>query len=136
MTNKITTYAELTELVKEIAILENALHPKGKWKYDELGSSIWCESKNGYMVADVRGWGHLTGGGALNLPGDEASKIQNNTGELIAKVPDMISALMFAEKRIHTLNRVLKHNGIELVDSVDGHLPRQSIKDFLAEGEK
>lgn len=33
----------------------------------------------------TRGWGHLTGCGALNLPGHEAAKIQDDFGEWIVK---------------------------------------------------
>ena len=33
---------------------------------------------NGKMVLLARGWGHLTGGGALNLPPDVAEKIQDD----------------------------------------------------------
>lgn len=38
----------------------------------------------GHRVCDLRGWGFLTGGGACNLPEDEASKIQDKMGEQIA----------------------------------------------------
>lgn len=33
----------------------------------------------------IRGWGHLTGCGALNLPDHEAAKIQDDFGEWIVK---------------------------------------------------
>lgn len=33
----------------------------------------------------IRGWGHLTGCGALNLPSHEAAKIQDDFGEWIVK---------------------------------------------------
>jgi hypothetical protein len=38
----------------------------------------------GHRVCDMRGWGFLTGGGSLNLPEDEAAKIQDAMGEKIA----------------------------------------------------
>lgn len=33
----------------------------------------------------IRGWGHLTGCGALNLPPEEAIEIQDDFGEWIVK---------------------------------------------------
>lgn len=47
--------------------------------------------KDGYVSIDginimlLRGWGHLTGCGALNLPPKEAAKIQDDFGEWIVK---------------------------------------------------
>ena len=41
---------------------------------------------NGNLLCDVRGWGRLTGGGAMRLSDDEAAKIQDEYGEHIAKV--------------------------------------------------
>lgn len=38
----------------------------------------------GHRVCDLRGWGFLTGGGACNLPDEEASKIQDAMGDKIA----------------------------------------------------
>jgi hypothetical protein len=38
----------------------------------------------GHRVFDVRGWGFLTGGNSLNLPEDEAAKIQDAIGERVA----------------------------------------------------
>lgn len=51
-----------------------------------LGLARWenVESKGQYILADgkpiliIRGWGHLTGCGALNLPSEEAAKIQDD----------------------------------------------------------
>lgn len=40
---------------------------------------------DGINVMLIRGWGHLTGEGALNLPYREASKIQDDFGEWIVK---------------------------------------------------
>lgn len=33
----------------------------------------------------IRGWGHLIGVGGLNLPGEQAAKIQNDFGEWVVK---------------------------------------------------
>ncbi len=45
------------------------------------------------MVCQIRGWGHLTGVGALNLPEDEAIAIQEANGKLIAAAPDLLAVL-------------------------------------------
>lgn len=49
------------------------------WGVDEFGSSC--------MVADIRGWGYLTGrGSALALSDNEAIAAQRKTAEFIAKL--------------------------------------------------
>lgn len=40
---------------------------------------------DGINVILIRGWGHLTGRGALNLSPEEAAKIQDDFGEWIVK---------------------------------------------------
>lgn len=42
-------------------------------------------SINGINILIIRGWGHLTGCGALNLSAKEAAKIQDDFGEWIMK---------------------------------------------------
>lgn len=54
---------------------------KRKLNYDGAGQV----SIDGINVMCLRGWGHLTGCGALNLPDREASKIQDDFGEWIVK---------------------------------------------------
>lgn len=39
---------------------------------------------DGAVIILIRGWGHLTGGGGLNLPADEAARIQDEFGNFIA----------------------------------------------------
>lgn len=53
---------------------------KHEVRYDKRIVSI-----NGANIIRIRGWGHLTGGGALNLPDHEAAKIQDDFGEWIVK---------------------------------------------------
>ena len=43
-------------------------------------------------ICDVRGWGYLTGGGALGLPHDQALAIQEANARLIAAAPDLYTA--------------------------------------------
>lgn len=54
---------------------------KGEIKY----SGDCFISINGVNVMLIRGWGHLTGCGALKLPSEEAIKIQDDFGEWIVK---------------------------------------------------
>ena len=53
---------------------------KQEVKYDKGIVSI-----NGFNIMRIRGWGHLTGCGALNLPPEEAAKSQDDFGEWIVK---------------------------------------------------
>lgn len=48
------------------------------FRYDRDGTMIL--DSNGHMIVDVRGWGFLTGQGALALSDEEAAKIQDGLG--------------------------------------------------------
>lgn len=67
------------------------------WVYDSHGQFI----KSASLVADnllrLRGWGHLTGGGALNLSKEEAEKLQDALGSLITKLPQMVAYIQAAQ---------------------------------------
>lgn len=47
-------------------------------------------------VADVRGWGYLTGQGAANLGREEADKIFQANARLIAAAPELFRSLKVA----------------------------------------
>lgn len=68
----------------------------GDWQQGDSGF-IWSESLKGgdCHVADVRGWGYLTGKGegALGLSPDTASRIQHEVGALLSAAPDLYEAL-------------------------------------------
>lgn len=55
------------------------------WKYVTEGVHV-VDTKEGHPIADIRGWGWLTGrgGGACALSEGEAREIQNGWGQLIA----------------------------------------------------
>lgn len=59
-----------------------------KKPYSEILGSVWVnEVVNGQAkVLDVRGWGHLTGSGALNLPHEYAEKMQDQFASLVVKL--------------------------------------------------
>lgn len=62
------------------------------WKFDEIGASQGCPrvvELDESPVADLRGWGHLTGTGGLHLSHEEATEIQNERGRLMARAPGM-----------------------------------------------
>lgn len=52
------------------------------FRYDS--GMIW--SADQARVLDVRGWGHLTGGGAHGLPEEKAAAIQDEFGEHVAQL--------------------------------------------------
>lgn len=60
------------------------------WKHDGLG--IYIFGNDSSMIAEIRGWGHLTG--KLNLPHNEAVSIQSNTADFIAHAPEDIAFLL------------------------------------------
>ena len=51
-------------------------------------------------VAECRGWGHLTGGGALGLPSDQAAQIQDANARLIAAAPQLLRACLMAREEL------------------------------------
>ena len=57
---------------------------KKPFVYDDYGYSIM--DANGNKVIDVRGWGYLTGKGALGYSSDKAKGIQDNIGRHIAQM--------------------------------------------------
>lgn len=68
----------------------------GPWRADDRGQYIWAEpEQSAFMVAQTRGWGHLTGHGAnaLGLPFEEAVAIQEANANLIAAAPELLAAL-------------------------------------------
>jgi hypothetical protein len=56
------------------------------------------------MVAGIRGWGHLTGKGAMGLPESEAVMIQVANSHLIAAAPDLLRELENARGVIHAID--------------------------------
>lgn len=75
---------------------EQVRHTPGPWSVDAMSMHVSAKDSKGYMrIADIRGWGHLTGNGygALGLPDVEAAAIQKANAHLIAAAPDMLAAL-------------------------------------------
>lgn len=100
-------------------------HTKGPWEVDEDGLAV--RALNGQMkVADIRGWGYLTGKGTLGLDHDEATRIQFANGYVMAAAPDMLEALM-------RIAHEIPPNGEDFVHFVD-RIARAAIA--KAEGKK
>lgn len=84
--------------LREIAERARRHHAPGRWSRGP-GAYIWAPSLKGgdNHVADVRGWGYLTGRGhgALGLSSEEAMKTQDAWGEHIATFcPEVVLALL------------------------------------------
>lgn len=66
-------------------------HTKGPWSSDNFGMKVFATKSpygHGPMnVADVRGWGHLTGSGACRFDEKKATAIQYANARLIAAAP-------------------------------------------------
>ena len=72
-----------------VGAVVSAAHTPGPWNvgfcaYDVLAGDM--------KICDIRGWGHLTGKGALGLPYEQAEAIQNANALLIAAAPDLLAA--------------------------------------------
>lgn len=65
----------------------------GPWKMDAEAFSVWADTPGDFKIADIRGWGYLTGRGGLNLADEKAEAIQRANGNLIAASPDLYEAL-------------------------------------------
>lgn len=57
---------------------------KPPFKYDEMGNYIF--DSEGNMIVDVRGWGFLTGIGAMGYDQEKAMRIQDGIGHRIARI--------------------------------------------------
>ncbi len=76
----------------------------GPWKWDRLNFIL---SEEGMMVAEVRGWGHLTS--IKKLPENEAFRQQENNGLLIAHARTDIPLLLAEIDRLTADRAVLKN---------------------------
>lgn len=70
----------------------------GPWKYDDMGY-IWQDrDTHAMMIAEIRGWGHLTSCDMMEE--DDARTQQDVNGRLLAAAPDLLEACRFAFSEI------------------------------------
>lgn len=83
----------------EITPLElKALDAYGyNWRYVPEGQHIQSNGLVADNILRLRGWGNLTGSGALNLSREEAEQLQDALGTLIAKLPQLVAAYQAAQ---------------------------------------
>ncbi len=70
-------------------------HTPGPWRVVGPLDAIFSDDPYGHgsmRVADVRGWGHLTGDGGCRLEHAPAVAIQQANAALIAAAPDLLAA--------------------------------------------
>lgn len=80
-------------------------HTPLPWRESDFGGTIYADNvpKGGPMrVADVRGWGYLTG--ALGLPHEVAAAIQQANADLIVRCVNSHDELITALRRIRSLD--------------------------------
>lgn len=79
-----TTAEAQARALKRAALGKTLLHWKLPFRYIPDGQVIVDAADN--RIADVRGWGFLTGKGseALGMKGENAERIQDQVGEAIA----------------------------------------------------
>lgn len=109
------------------------------WKLNEhCKTMIWTEGDpygHGQMrIADIRGWGHLTGQGACRFSEDKAAAIQDANAELIVRSVNSHQALIEALKGLvacctdetGAISPEPHHRGLWLMAMVTA---RQALKD-------
>ena len=70
----------------------SAAFTPGPWKAHGNGWEVRaCDDQ--MKVCDIRGWGYLTGGGAMNLPENEAVAVQKANEALIAAAPELYNGV-------------------------------------------
>lgn len=99
--------------IEELKRLAEAATP-GPWEYQQLGQSIYAESVGGcrlekskFMLADIRGWGHLQ-----YIP-DGAAKQDANGAYIAATSPDVVLSLISQIERLKAEAELFaKHVGL------------------------
>lgn len=106
-----------------VAVADAPKHTPGPWITGNHWPVGWIMAegveKGPMHVADIRGWGYLTGRGhgALGLSHEDAAAIQDANGRLIAAAPELLDAarlaLQIAESTIRS-----EFDGTSMVDGL------------------
>ena len=97
----------------------SAQHTPGPWRVAEPTGFIYAANPyigHDMLVAQVRGWGHLTGtgGGGCAFDEDKAIAIQEANARLIAAAPDLLAALKEAENALADYIPTIEKTGASL----------------------
>lgn len=90
-------------------------HTPGPWLFSpELGWVLTDSGRYGVPgemhIADVRGWGYLTGSGeSAHMSDHEAMAVQERNGRLLAAAPDLLAAAK------HALDTLGNQGGCEVI---------------------
>ncbi|MBK6942485.1 MAG: hypothetical protein IPH13_20105 [Planctomycetes bacterium] len=100
--------ARLNGVVPTFAAGETPWVP-GPYTYNDYGEILVAANPYGHgemHVADLRGWGHLTGrGSACGFTEEKAAAIQDATGRMLAKAPGMMALVSRIAQRPCTVFR-------------------------------
>ncbi|MFA7255978.1 MAG: hypothetical protein WC047_00170 [Kiritimatiellales bacterium] len=86
----------------------------GPWVEDGYGDMIRSDNPYGcgsMRVADIRGWGHLTGKGACAMEDGPAMAIQHANAQFIASARQDVPALLHELERLRADNEALRNGG-------------------------
>lgn len=112
-----------------------AKYIEAPWKVDALGMSVWGrDARDGgdSKIADIRGWGHLTGtGGGLALSEDVAEAVQRARGHILAAAPELLAAARLAR---HALDGLMGDTDLPDDDS-DEMKAMQALSAAIAKAE-
>ena len=86
-------------------------HTPGPWRYCDQTDFIMAHD-NQMLVADIRGYGFLTGVGTMNLSHRKARGIMDSNARLIAAAPELLEAL---EAVVNAYNEPDK---VSMIDSI------------------
>lgn len=109
----------------------------GPWVADTIGQFVW-QAENmsrGAIIAQMRGWGYLTGSGGLSLSDDEATAIQTANTEFIAHAPEdmayLLDALEAETKRADEAERLLnEHIAISAGEACIKELDEMGVREW------
>lgn len=90
-------------------VVNSGLHSPIPWRRDRLAQYVWADDARGeMMVAQIRGWGHLTGVGGWRLPEEAAIAVQQANADFIVTACNAHDALVSQrEELVKVLKQVI-----------------------------
>lgn len=117
---------KLDDIKARVAALR---HDKGSWHADEIAAIVWGgpDTINDGRICDIRGWGHLTGRGALSLTPEEAAATQEARMAFIAHARTDVPALVVEVERLRAAldaeRKAMTNSLAEEIDAMVRSLP-------------